>query len=67
MKVFLPVLHGYSIRINIRKDEPQLEGKSQKALNATERFVLDSEGSEWRAISSISESGEVIQLVLQLD
>ena len=56
-----------AVRIHIGKEEPQLEGKSWKALNATEKFVLDSDGSEWRAISRFSESGAVIQLVLQLD
>lgn len=56
-----------AVRINIGKEEPQSKGKSWKALNATEKFVLASEGSEWRAISRFSESGAVIQLVLQLD
>ena len=56
-----------AVRIDIGKEEPQSKGKSWKALNATEKFVLASEGSEWRAISRFSESGAVIQLVLQLD
>ena len=56
-----------AVRINIGKEDPQLEGKSWKALNATEKFVLDSESSEWRATSRFSESGAVIQLMLQLD
>lgn len=46
-----------AVRINIGKEEPQLEGKSWKALNATEKFVLDSQSSEWRATSRFSESG----------
>ena len=56
-----------AVRINIGKEEPQSKGKSWKALNASEKFVLASEGSEWRAIPRFSESGVVIQLVLQLD
>lgn len=34
-----------------------MEDKSWKALNATQKFALDSKGSEWRVISGISERG----------